>query len=208
MKFRKFLKMKKNGKSFGKRKFSSFKNDKKDFKKKDVRESTPPQGIVCYECNGYGNLKQCSNYLRGKGKVLTTTLSDLESSNSESKEGSDGNGKYFAFMAITNVDSKEELKQLVEELGVHTDVEEDEVSDDEEVYLNKGEKKFQDVYKVLLEDCGKNAKVVKSAVKKTKRIEEDHKSTLTKCEVEDLKEELLNAYCGDNRKCQSHYLVI
>ena len=57
MKFRKFLKMKKNVKSFGKRKFSSFKNDKKDFKKKDVRESTPPQGIVCYECNGYGNLK-------------------------------------------------------------------------------------------------------------------------------------------------------
>ena len=32
--FRKFLKMKKNGKSFGKRKFSSSKNEKRDFKKR------------------------------------------------------------------------------------------------------------------------------------------------------------------------------
>ena len=38
--FCKFLKMKNNGKSFGKGKFSSFRNDKKDFKK-DVRESSP-----------------------------------------------------------------------------------------------------------------------------------------------------------------------
>ena len=101
--------------------------------------------------------------------MLTTTLSDLESSNSESKEGSDGNGKYFAFMAITNVDSKEELKQLVEELGVHTDVEEDEVSDDEEVYLDEGDRKLQVVYDALLEDCGKYAKVAKSSVKKMKK---------------------------------------
>ena len=85
--FHKFLKMKNNGKSFGKRKFSSFKNDKKDFKKKGVRESSPPQGIVYYECNGHEHLKkECSNYLRGNGKVLTTTLSDSESSNSNSKE--------------------------------------------------------------------------------------------------------------------------
>ena len=109
MNFRKFLKMKNNGKSFGKGKFSSFKNDKKDFKKKDVRESLPPQGIACYECNGHGHLKkECSNYLRGKGKVLTTTLSDLESSSSNSKDGCDGDGNYFAFMAITLVYSKED----------------------------------------------------------------------------------------------------
>ena len=57
-KFCKFLEMKNNGKSFGKGKFSSFKNDKKDFKKKDVRESSSPQGIVYYECNGHGHLKK------------------------------------------------------------------------------------------------------------------------------------------------------
>ena len=65
--FRKFLKMKNDGKPFGKGKFSSSKNDKRDFKKKDVTESLPPQGIVCYECNGHGHLmKECLNYLRGK----------------------------------------------------------------------------------------------------------------------------------------------
>ena len=38
--FWKFLKMKNNGKSFGKGKFSSFKNDKREFKKKDRKDST------------------------------------------------------------------------------------------------------------------------------------------------------------------------
>ena len=52
---------------------------------------------------------------------------------------------------------------------------------------------------VRSEDYGKYAKVAKSAVKKMKRIEEDHKFTLAqlkdaKCEVEDLKDALLNAY--------------
>ena len=192
--------MKNNGKSFGKGKFSSFKNDKKDFKKKDVRESLPPQGIACYECNGHGHLKkECSNYLRGKGKVLTTTLSDSESSNSNSKNGCDGDGNYSTFMAITSVDSKDELRELVEELDAHTNVEEYEALDDEEVYLNKGDRKIQDVYEALLEDCGKYAKVAKSMIKKMKRIKEDHKSTLlqlkdAKCEVKNLKEEMLNAY--------------
>ena len=57
---------------------------------------------------------------------------------------------------------------MVEKLGVHSDVEEDEVLDDEEVYLNEGDKKLQDIYEALLEDCGKYAKVAKSAVKKMK----------------------------------------
>ena len=51
--FQKFLKMKNNGKSFDKGKSSSFKNDKKDFKKKDYKDSSPSQGIACYECNGH-----------------------------------------------------------------------------------------------------------------------------------------------------------
>ena len=68
--------MKNNGKSFGKGKSSTFKNEKKYFKKKDAKESLPSQGIVYYECNEHGHLKECPNYLKGKGKVLTTTLSD------------------------------------------------------------------------------------------------------------------------------------
>ena len=198
--FCKFLKMKNNGKSFSKGKFSSFKNDTKYFKKENVRESSPPQGIVCYECNGHGHLKkECLNYLREKGKVLTTILSDLESSSSNSEDGCDGDGNYSSFMAITLVDSKEELRELNEELSEHTDVEEDEVSDDEEVHLDEGDRKLQVVYDTLLENYGKFAKVTKCAIKKMKRIEEDHKFTLVqlkdvKCEVHNLKEELLNAY--------------
>ena len=101
------------------------------------------------------------NYLRGKGKVLTTTLSDSKSSNSDSKEEYDGDGNYSAFMAINSVDSKGELSELVEELGVHFEVEKDEVSDDEDVYLNEGDKKLQDVYEALLEDCGKMLKLLR-----------------------------------------------
>lgn len=48
----KFLKMKNNGKLFGKGKSSSFKNNKKDFKKKDAKGSSSSQGIVCNECKG------------------------------------------------------------------------------------------------------------------------------------------------------------
>ena len=56
--FRKFLKMKNSGKPFGKGKFPSSKGDKKEFKKKDGKDSQSPQGIMCYECNGHGHLKK------------------------------------------------------------------------------------------------------------------------------------------------------
>ena len=90
--FQIFLKMKNNGKSFGKGKYSSFKNDKKDFKKKDAKYSSPSQGIISYECNRHGHLKrECPNYLRGMGKVLTTTLSDSVNSSSDLDDSCDGN---------------------------------------------------------------------------------------------------------------------
>ena len=81
-------------------------------------------------------------------------------------------------MAITTIDSRDELSELVDDLGVHSEGEEVDVSDDEDVYLNEGEKNLQEVYDALLEDCGKYAKVAKSTVKKMKKIEEEHKSTL------------------------------
>ena len=93
--FQKFLKMKNNGKSFGKGKFSCSKNDKREFKKKDGKDSSSTQGIVCYECNGHRHLKkECPNYLRGKGKVLATTLNESESSNSDAKGECDNDGNY------------------------------------------------------------------------------------------------------------------
>ena len=177
--FWKFLKMKNNGKSFGKRRFSSFKNDKREYKKKDGKKSSSTQGIVCYECNGHGQLKkEWPDYLRGKGKVFATTLSDSESSNSDAEGECDSDGNYSAFLVITVVDSRDELSELVDNLGVHSKGEEVDVSNVEDVYLNEGEKNLQEVYDALLEDCGKYAKVAKSTVKKMKKIEEEHKSTL------------------------------
>ena len=92
--------MKNSRKPFSKGKFSSSKGDRKEFKKKDGKEFQSPQGIVCYECNGHGHLKECPNYLRGKGKVFATTLSDSDSSNSDTEGECDSEGNYRAFMAI------------------------------------------------------------------------------------------------------------
>ena len=89
-------------------------------------------------------------------------------------------------MAITAVASRDELIDLIDELGVHSEGEEVDDLEDENVCLNEGEKNLQEVYDALLEDCGKYAKVAKNTVRKMKKIEEEYKSML--------KEELLNAY--------------
>ena len=116
---------------------------------------------MCYECNGHGHLKkECPNYLRGKGKVFATTFSDFESSNSDTEGEYDGEGDYKAFMAIAFVDSKDDLSNLVNELGNIFEDEEIEESEDEDVCQNEGENNLQEAYDSLLEDCDKYAKVV------------------------------------------------
>ena len=123
--------------------------------------------------------------------MLTTTLSDSESSNFDAKGEYNSDGNYLVFMVITTVDSRNELSDLVKELVVHSEGEEIEIFDDKDVYFNEGDNNLQEEYDVLLENCGKYAKVAKSAIKKMKKIEEEDKSTLVqlkdaKCEVEDL----------------------
>ena len=76
-KFRKFLKFKRDGKSFENGKFPKFKKDKKDFKKKDSRDSSLSKMVTCFECKGHRHVKkECPTYLKAKGKVFATTLSD------------------------------------------------------------------------------------------------------------------------------------
>ena len=145
--FRKFLKSKKVGKSFEKGKFSNFKKDKKDFKKKDSKDSSPSQAVTCCECKGHGHVKrECPTYLKEKGKVFATTLSDLDSSNSDSEESCDGEGNYSAFMTIAPVDSSEDLNALVEELDEHTEVESmgvgEESDDEDEECVYEGSKRL------------------------------------------------------------------
>ena len=198
-KFRNFLKFKMDGKSFEKRKFSNFRKDKKDFKKKDSKDSTPSQVVTCYECKGHGHVKkECPTYLKAKGKVFATALSDSDGSNLDLEESCDGEGNYSAFMAIAPVDSSEDLNLLMEELNEHTKLEsmgirEESDNEDEEA------KGLQESYNSLLEKTGEYARVAKAAIRKMKKDEQDYKSILMrykemKCEVEALNEELTEAY--------------
>ena len=88
--FHKFLKFKNSGKFNDKGKFTSFEKEKKDFKKRDGKESQSNQGVICFEYNGHSHFKkECPNYLRSKGKAYATTLSDSGSSTSDSKDSCD-----------------------------------------------------------------------------------------------------------------------
>ena len=132
------MKFKNSGKFGDKGKFQSSGREKREFKKKDGKESQSTQGVTCFECNGHEHFKkECPNYLKSKGKVYATTLSDSDSSNSDFDESCDGEGNYFAFMTIAYVESSEDLNLLVQELGEHSDeesigiVEESDVEEDE-----------------------------------------------------------------------------
>ena len=177
--FRKFLKFKKNGKFAEKGKFPSFGKEKKDFKRKDGKDSQSSQGITCFECNEHGHFKkECPNYLKVKGKVYATTLSDFDSSDSDSDESCDGEGNFSAFMTIAPIDSSDDLGVLVKELGKHFELESIGIvkeSDDEEDDRAVG---LQETYNSLLKKTDEYAKMANAAIKKMKRADEDYRSLL------------------------------
>ena len=194
------MKLKNSGKFGDKGKFQSLGREKREFKRKDGKESQSTQDVTCFECNMHGHFKkECLNYLKSKGKVCATILSDSDSSNSDSDERCDGEGNYSAFMAIAHVESSEHLNLLVQELGKHSDeefigiVEESDVEEDENTTC------LQENYNSLLEKSGEYARVAKAAVKKMKKVEENYRSLLmrhkkAKCEIEKLNGELSEAY--------------
>ena len=98
--------------------------EKKDFKKREGKESQSTQDVICFECNGHGHFKkECSNYLRSKGKVYATTLSDSDSFTFDSKDSYDEEGNFSAFMTVAHVESSKDLNFLVEKLREHSDEE-------------------------------------------------------------------------------------
>ena len=198
--FCKFLKFKNSGKFGDKGKFTNSGKEKKDFKKREGQEFQSTQGVTCFECNGHDHFKkECPNYLRSKGKTYATTLSDSDSSTSDSKDSCDEEGNFSAFMTIAHVESSEDLNLLVQELGEHSDeefmgiVEESDAEEDEDTTS------LQENYNSLLKKSGEYVRVAKAAVKKMKKAEEDYKSLLmrykkAKCEIETLNGELIEAY--------------
>ena len=97
---------------------SQFKNQDKG--KKDARDDgqyTVPSGLKCFECQGFGHMKQeCLTYLKtiGKNKALAATLSNTEP---EDDSNNEDDGIQNAFTATINptegivkdVDEEEEL---------------------------------------------------------------------------------------------------
>ena len=167
--------------------------EKKDFKKREGKELST-QGVTCFECNGYGHFKkECPNYLRSKGKVYATTLSDSDFSTSDSEDSCDEEGNFLTFMTVAHVESSEDLNLLVEELGEHSDEEFMVIVEEVDTAGLK------ENYNSLLEKSREYARVAKVAVKRMKKAEEDYRSLQVrykeaKCEIETLNGELTEAY--------------
>ena len=191
--------MKNSGKPFNKGKFSSYKGDRKEFRKKDEKEPQSTKGITCFECNGHGHVKrECPNYLRMEGKAYAITLSDSDSSNSNSEDSCDEEGNFLAFMTIAHVESSEDLNLLVQELREHSDEESMRIVEESDAEEDESLAGLQENYNSLLEKSGEYVRVAKAAVKKMKKAEEDYRSLLVcykkaKCEIEMLNGELTKA---------------
>ena len=131
--------------------------------------------------------------------MYATTLSDSDSSNSDSEESCDEEGNYSAFMTIAHVESSDELNLLVQELGKHSDEESLGVVEESNAKEDESTTNLQKNYNSILEKSGEYTRVAKAAVKKMKKSEEDYKSLLirykeAKCEIETLNGELSEAY--------------
>ncbi|XP_065619359.1 uncharacterized protein LOC136063239 [Quercus suber] len=176
----------------------------------DISEEDGVEKEVAYLAKNFRKFLKMKNsrkpfndrkFSSSRGKVYATTLSDADSSNSDSKDGCDGEGNYSAFMTIAHVETLDELGTLVKELGEHSDLESMgivEESEDEEVGETVG---LQETYNSLLEKTGEYAKMANATIKKMKRAEEDYKSLLArykeaKCEIETLNDKSGLGYTG------------
>ena len=146
------MKFKNSGKFGDKGKFQNSGREKREFKRKDGKESQSTQDVTYFECNGHKHFKkEYPNYLKSKGKVYATTLSNSDSSNSDSNESCDREGNYSTFMAIAHVESSEDLNFLVQELGEHSDEESIRIVEESDVEEDENAACLQENYNSLIE---------------------------------------------------------
>ena len=134
-----------------------------------------------------------------KGKAYAITLSDSDSSNSDSEDSCDEEGNFLAFMTVDHVESSEDLNLLVQELGEHSDEESMGIVEESNTEENESSVSLQENYNSLLEKPKEYARVAKAVMKKMEKAEEDYRSLLVcykeaKCEIETLNGELIEAY--------------
>ena len=137
--------------------------------------------------------------MRSKGKAYAITLSDSDSSTSDSEDSYDEKGNFSAFMTIAHVESSKDLNLLMQEHGEHSDEEFMGIVEESNAKEDEGTISLQENYNSLLEKSGEYARVAKAAVKLMKKAEEDYRSLLVrykeaKCETEMLNGELIEAY--------------
>ena len=101
--------------------------------------------------------------------MYATTLSDSDSSNSDSEESYDKEENYSAFMTIAHVESSNELNLLVQELGEHSDEESLGVVEESNAEEDERTANLQENYNSLLEKSGEYTRVAKAAMRKMKK---------------------------------------
>ena len=136
--------------------------------------------------------------MRLKGKAYATTLSDSDSSTSDSKDSCDEEGNFSAFMTITHVESSGDLNLLVQEHEEHSDEESMGIVEESDVEEDEDTASLQENYNSFLEKSREYVRVAKAALKKVKKVEEDYISLLVrykeaKCEIDTLNSELTEA---------------
>ena len=109
--------------------------------------------------------KECQNYLKSKGKVYATTLSESDSFNSDFEESCDKEGNYSTFMTIAHFKSSNELNLLIQELGEYSDEESLGVIEESDAEEDESTANLQKNYNSLLEKSGEYIRVAKAVVK-------------------------------------------
>ena len=163
-----------NGKSFDKDRrqscFSQFKSQNK--RKKDDRDGnqyTVPLRPKCFECQGFGHMKQeCPTYLKniGKSKALVATLSDTEPKDDLENED---DGIPNAFTITINP-----TKGIIEDVNEEEDLVDskfEKMDDQDDVHTA-----YEKLYKVF----EKHEKLYRLATKKLGDVELDHEELSTK----------------------------
>ena len=131
--------------------------------------------------------------------MYVTTLSDSDSSTSNSEDICDGEGNFSAFMIVAHIESSKDLNLLVKEFGEHSYEEFMGIVKESDAEEDEDTTGLRENYNSLLDKSGEYARVAKAAMKMMKKAEEDYRSLLVrykkaKCEIETLNGELIKAY--------------